>query len=192
MEFNPLKITIGIVQSRDNEWVKAALKSASGQIYPIDYSIKVFDNREKKYSVGKAYNELTKMIKTDWVLFLGDDDYLMPDYMLSLAVRYFQAEIGDEQPLDRVVCITSYATLFDGERKAKQLNAKIVQGTWRVDYLKAHPFNEKMKKHVDVDLLKRTIENEEFFILLNSWNSGYYYRSHPGQISGEKFEKQDG
>jgi len=186
MEFQPLNITIGIVQSRDGAWVEAALKSASSQVYPIDYDIQVFDNRKKKYLVGKAYNELVKMCKSDWILFLGDDDYIMPDYLVSLTTRYNQIALDDINK-DDVVGITTYATLFDSVRKIKQLNQKIIQGMWRREYLIDNQFDEKMVNHVDVDLFERTIEAKKH-IYITAWNNGYYYRSHPNQISGEKFE----
>ena len=130
-----------MIDSRSNidpQMVGVAIGSVKKQYHKVDFII--IDNRELKWSIGKCWNEAVKKAKTDWVLFMGDDDWLSRDYCLCLS--HFAKED------DRYDCITTGMTFYNPDQvqvETPQQNT----GMWKREFLLEHPFNEKLKKGID-------------------------------------------
>jgi glycosyltransferase involved in cell wall biosynthesis len=173
-------VTIGIVVTREDKY-EAAVASAQRQIYPGELDIQILDNTEKKLSIGAAYNQLAETCDGEWIMYLGDDDELVPEYILSLMIFALQMQANNP------VCSTSHCTLYNDQEDVRHYE-RIPTGMWRKDYVIAHRFNEDLKKYVDTDFLVRTGKDDEVSVLLAAWQFGYFYYQHHDNISGNKYE----
>ena len=174
---NPL-VSVVVVDSRSKtnpEWVEKCLKSVREQWFK-EWELVIVENTEKKLGVSAAYNLGVDNSKGKWVLFLGDDDWITKDYLFQLY------NLGEEMA-EKVVSVTSFQTWFNEEKAI--LVQKSPQGMWLREYIIENKFNENMPKWVDMDLLDRTIRQDKEMRCM-TWNYGYYYRSHDGQVSGKK------
>jgi hypothetical protein len=45
---------------------------------------KFWITQRKDLSIGAAYNKLAETCEGEWIMYLGDDDELVPEYILSL------------------------------------------------------------------------------------------------------------
>ena len=174
-------ITVVIVDSRSKnhpEWVEKAVGSVKEQTLQ-NIELIVLDNTERKYSIGAMYNRGLELAESKWVYFLGDDDFVSPDYFASLCT--FIEKFADD---DTVACST-YSTFFDDEKKVSSINAMTPMGAFRREYFLEHPFDENLVKYVDVEAYKR-FDKEGKKAKICRWHFGYYYRQHGGNISGRK------
>ena len=175
---NPL-ISVVVVDSRsktNTNWVNKCLNSVRNQWWK-EWELIIIDNTDHKYGVSQAYNIGIDNAKADWVLFLGDDDWITKDYLFSMY------HLALEMDPEKVVAVTSFQTWFNEEKAT--LVQKSPQGMWRKSFLDENRFNEEMPKWVDMDLLDRAIRQGKEMRCL-TWCYGYYYRSHDGQVSGKK------
>lgn len=170
-------VTVGIVQSR-TQWIEDALACVNGQVYPGDIEIVVIDNLNNEKSIGQAFNEIVDKASHPWIFYLGDDDKIKADYLVSM--------MAAAQKAPDATVIASNCTMFDDERR--ELSQKIVTSFWRTEYLREHPWNEDIEKYIDTYQFKKANENGAL-IAHNSWNYGYYYRQHDSNVSGNKFQK---
>ena len=193
-DFTFPKVTVGIVRSRTGEledrWFEVAEDSALHQIYLGGIDVLVIDNIDRKLSIGAAYNKIVRDCKTDFVLFLGDDDFIMPEYVLSLMGRFLHRRSEDED----IICTTSLCTLFQ-DGGVSMVNPTIVQGLWYVPFLKKEKFNEKLKRYIDSELWYRVQRKgrkvDKIRTALVNHQFGYYYRAHDEQISGNAIAKME-
>ena len=185
MDFNT--ISIGVVESRDNDFVKMCLNSINRQWYiPECTELIEVNNLKREHTIGACYNEIVKKATKDWVLFIGDDDMIARTYLFNLNA-FLEAfrERHDEDP----VCVTTNIILYS-ETEMVSLDA-VPQGMWNREYLLENPFNEELPRYVDTDMFDRT-EKLGKLIIHDQTNSGYYYRQHDDNISGNKFERKGG
>jgi len=176
------KVAIGIVKTREH-LVADAIKSAERQLYPEDIDIVVIDNLDKKKSIGKCYNEIAEKTEADWIMYLGDDDIIVPTYIITLIARLLELSVDDKY---NVVCLTTYCILYN-DKSNKQLN-RVVQGMWNRKYVLENRYDETLDKLVDIDLFRRTNEREDLTIALVPYMNGYYYGQGTDNISGNKFD----
>lgn len=176
------KIAVGIVNTRP-EMIDRCQQSLARQVYPPEITYPyIVDNTAKKMTIGEAFNTLVTGCEVDWILFVGDDDYLARTYLFNLGV-YLRTAQERYEP----VCITTHMILNDeNERIPLEIHPT---GMWKVDYLKEHPFDETLERWVDTDLFKRTAENGDT-IMVDQTNFGYYYVQHDDNVSYNKFEKK--
>ena len=185
------KVAVVVVISRQNsnpKWVEKAIRSIKDQYYNF-VQIILIDNNDKSLSIGAAWNTAINQCEKDvkWILFVGDDDYLSPDYLFSL-IMHAEHSIAKEK---RTVNISTYLTMF----KEKQIDDKphiyleqrelIVTGLWNLEYLKANPVNEELENKVDTEMFDRMKDlgwKQEVLY----WHYGYFYRVHEEQVSGYK------
>jgi len=181
-------ITVGIVRGRDNqEWFDTALRSVSQQIYRNfkEIDLVIVENFDRKKSIGKCFNEIAQESKGEWVFYLGDDDHISPDYLLSLMLRYFQSAKSDKT----IVNIISYSTKFNTEIKV--ISSKSPTGIWLKDYIINNKFDETLERYVDTEMFKRLNLSDKYYPTIASHQYGYYYRQHDDNISGNKIERGD-
>lgn len=176
-------VSVVIVNSRGRkspEMLQECLDSLRNQSY---YNIEpvIVENVDRLITIGKAFNEGVKIAKGEWVLFLGDDDFITPDYVQALiSYLYFS---GETQP----VAISTFLTMFTeiNTTTSKEPRELIVTGMWRREYLVKYPFAEYLTKYVDTDMMQQTEQRGDKMIVLR-WHYGYFYRSHFDQVSGHK------
>lgn len=185
------KVAIAIVISRQKthpHWVEKAIRSAQEQYYTSTQLI-LIDNNDNTKTIGQCFNLAVQKCDEDvkWIFFLGDDDYISPDYILSL-VSYGEHCISKRS---NIVNITSYLTMFKEKKIDEKHHIYLEQtelvgtGMWIVKYLKSNPANEDLRKLVDTEMFKRMKKNGWSQEALY-WHYGYFYRIHGNQISGEK------
>jgi glycosyltransferase involved in cell wall biosynthesis len=179
-ELNFPSVTIGIVVTRKEKYERA-VNSASLQVYPGDIDIHLLDNTEKKMSIGAAYNKLADECEGEWILYLGDDDEIVPGYVLSLMV--YMLQMKENNP----VCSTSHCTLY-GEDYEERHCERIPTGMWKKSYVVENRFDETLDRYVDTEFFERTDRDGNVNILLASWQFGYFYQQHNNNISGNKIE----
>ena len=175
-------IEVGMVVSR-KDFLDFAIHSVYRQVYPGGVELRVFKNLNKKRTIGYCFNKLVESCNTDWILFLGDDDAITRDYVFSLML--FLDTYKEKHTEKKVAAVTSNVTLIENKRRLGIDSAPT--GLWNVEYLKKHPFNEKLDRWVDTDLFSRTMENEDIIIHCET-QYGYYYRQHDDNISGNKWD----
>lgn len=176
-------VSVGILQSRD-EYIESCLNSVYGQVYPDPLTdIIVIDNMDHQYSIGEGFNHIAEQAEHDWIFYIGDDDKVARDYVMSMmiALNHYQDQ------LDNICGVSSYCTMFDEHRE--QLSKKIVTAIWKKDYVLDHPWDETLDSRVDTEMFKRANEHG-YYIALNDWHYGYYYRQHQTNVSGNKFDRQ--
>ena len=174
-------ITVVIIDSRSHlhpAWVNTSINSVKTQSIADKVELIVVDNTDRKSSIGKLWNEGMALAKADWVFFLGDDDYVSPDYFASL--RTFIDEFAKE---DTVVCST-FCVFFDDQGLMAAV-AKAPTGCYRKEYFLDHKFDEDLIKWIDVDSYKKLTADGKKMIACR-WHFGYYYRQHEGMVSGRK------
>ena len=200
MEFP--KITVGIVHSRDGmtiygeSWLDKAVSSVKKQLCPSEIDLIVIENMDHKKSIGKCYNEITDQAKGEWVFFLGDDDYIKPEYLTSLISWVMELQLSGAEPAESYVQVSGYCMAFStdiikGETLKVPLQ-RIPQGMWLRSYLLENKFDETLEKYVDTELYGRADEDPDVSLVVVDWNFGYYYRQHDGEfanVSGNKLKE---
>lgn len=164
----------------DPMWVKECYDSLRRQNYK-DLEIVVIENYDKLVTIGKAYNEGVKRAKGKYVLFVADDDFISDDYVSTLVSVIESTEVQNS------VTVSSYLTMFSVKegnirREARTL---VPTGMWLRKYLIKNPFKEYLTRFVDTELMNRT-KDLGYNQLIAMHSYGYFYRSHPEQVSGFK------
>lgn len=137
-------VSIVIINSRGGDLFEEAFHSAKSLFYP-NYEIVVEENFDRSRTIGKCWNAAVADSKGEYVLFLGDDDRLSQEYLISLILYQKKArEVGMDED---VVGYSTYITNFDGEKMWG--TQSLPTGMWNKEYLLANPFNEELTKHVD-------------------------------------------
>ena len=175
MKLRPL--TIGIVVTR-KDMVKDAIASAQKQVYNGKLWIQVLNNTNFDLTIGQAFNKIADTARGEWILYLGDDDIITPDYCSSLMTALVYPP--DENP----VCITSHSTYYS---KTKQVRKDTVPtGIWKKSYVREKRFDEERKNQVDTEFYRRADKDESISRIIVDWHYGYFYRQHGGNVSGSK------
>lgn len=159
-----------VVNSREDvhpDWVRTCIDSINNQLEDIE--LIVINNIGRLKTIGKCFNEGVQRSTSEWVVFVGDDDWVAPDYskVLSQFIGY---------NYKRVVNIATYMTAFNelGEKTTLQRQST---GAWKRDYLLKYPFNEKLEKGIDREYIEETIKRGDFALLIEYYY-GYFYRKH--------------
>lgn len=180
-------ITVAVANTRlitDPDMVKECYDSIKNQSYP-NIEIMIIENQNKEYTIGKCWNDAVRNAKGEWILFVGDDDKISPDYVNSLAISIIRAE-------SKVVHISSYLTMFRSTSKGYEYeNMNLIPtGAWRKSYLLEFPCPENKIKFVDTEMMGDVPRNnyKSHYV---SYHYGYYYRSHSKQTSGMKSMRMD-
>jgi len=163
-------VSVVMIDSRSDshpEWVGVAIESIKNQIYPCE--LIVVKNTDRKKTIGKCWNEGVKESSGNYVLFLGDDDWITRDY-ISVLVQFIDEKAN-------YVAYTTYMTAFEDSTGNYAHIGRITTGMWRKDYLVSHPFNESLKKGVDREYIEEAIKDDQRYLIVGH-HFGYFYRKH--------------
>lgn len=178
-------VSVIVIDSRsktNKDWVDICLQSVRIQWFK-DWELIVIDNTDKKLSIGAAYNEAVKYATTDWVYFLGDDDYIQPDFLGSL----YRFAIESDKMVPKLAGATSYGFVFNEKTEQMGLLKKVPFGMAKREKILEYKLDEALTKHIDVDFWNRLeISKGKHNVAIMYWNYGYFYRSHDKQVSGRK------
>jgi glycosyltransferase involved in cell wall biosynthesis len=152
------------------DWVSTTIKSIQAQDIPIE--LIVVPNIGRKQTIGKCWNAGIKEAKCDWIVFVGDDDYVAFDY-----ARVLNNWIRDtENRGANVVNVATYMTFFEDSGK-RTFKAQQSTGAWKRDYLLEYPFNEKLESGVDREYIEEALKRGSMSTIIEYY-FGYYYRKH--------------
>ena len=56
------------------------------------FELKILNNIDKDYTIGKAFNKLADECNTDWILYIGDDDIISADYIDDIFRAYYKRQ----------------------------------------------------------------------------------------------------
>lgn len=163
-------ISVVMINSRSDkhpDWVNMAIDSVKNQT--VDCELIAVDNIGRKRTIGECWNEGVKKAGYDYVLFLGDDDWLAQDYCSSL----IQYALNHPE----FVMWTTYMTVYSEDQKLYSPLQRIVTGMWRKEYLLKYPFNEELEKGIDREYIQEMQKREDRGMTLIH-NFGYFYRKH--------------
>ena len=185
--------TVGVVivhHHKGKNWLEMAVQSIMDQVYPgPPIHLTILDNTSNNYSIGTCFNQGVNQLEAcEWIFFLGDDDKVCPEYILSLMLRL--REVEGYNPEYDFVCVSSHTTIFSYELARQEVSSKIPTGIWKRSFLLKHPFNEIIEKWVDSELFARLRKLPQQAALA-SHQYGYFYRQHKNNVSGNKFDKGD-
>ena len=174
-------VTVGIVKTR-NKYLPELLHSLRMQQYPIE--IKILDNTDKSKSIGACFNELADNCTTDWIVYVGDDDWLAEGYIRNVMEAY----INRAYKYPDTVGLTTSTIAFDETGKQMMTPAPST-GFWRAEYIRAERFDETLVRQVDTEFFARKVKRVKSPTSIQNyvWISGYFYRQHSNNISGNKF-----
>lgn len=172
-------ITVIILYGHGNEeWLKEATNSVEKQTYGFEnIELMVVDNRDHQKKIGVAWNEAVLNAKGKYCFFLGDDDFIQPDYLSCL----YSTLITTKADNKKICGVTSYVMRFMGvgkEIKMKSSNT-FPTGMMETEFLKEHKFDEERINRVDT----LWYNMYQKYCVCAYWNYGYFYRGHDKQIS---------
>ncbi len=183
LDFNELpKVSVVMIQTRTNGWFDKAKGSVNNQYYPNKELI-IINNLDKKKTIGACWNEGVKRATGKYCLFIGDDDEIAPDYMMSLVINMLESNRKEKRE-----GVTSFLTAFDEKENIKSPGSVYPTGMWSKEWLLKKPFDETLKKRVDAIYYKNEGKGRATIV---SWNYGYFYRQHDDMISGRSLKKKD-
>lgn len=180
-------IAVGIVQSgRNDKWFNDAVTSVRNQSFPANELIvlknPIDENGKYKYSVGESFNKIADECSSDFIFYLGDDDFISSDMLHCLINQYYELV----RVADCVVSAHSHVTLFNEDGYAWA--DKVPTGMWKTDVVKHFRFKEDLKKLVDTEFINR-MRGMGFITAVAKHHLGYYYRQHDNMVSGNKIKK---
>ncbi len=171
-------LTIGIVQTRE-KYLPNLIQSLRLQRYP--FKVDILTNFDKDMTIGKAFNTLAERCKTEWILYVGDDDWLAEDYVTQTMEAYQKRM----RQYPNIVGLLTGSCLTDGENLAP--TTKFPTGFWRADFVRKARFNETLVRQVDTEFCSRVFSIKDITLIKFDWIVGYYYRQHDNNVSGNKF-----
>lgn len=177
------KVSIIIAQTRTGKLYDEAISSARCQYYS-DYSIITEINLDKSRTIGQCWNSGVRKAKesgAEYCLFLGDDDTLAPDHIISLV----SCNLETKKINKNIIGCTSYITLYDPIYKIRQPAKMYPTGMFNTNHLLENPFDEKLKNRVDTEYYKSFKKDQ---VAVAYWHYGYIYRQHDGMGSGKSLE----
>ena len=149
------------------DWVQLARDTVQKQ--SVDCELVEVDNIGRKKTIGECWNEGIRKSRFDYVLFLGDDDWLSADYC-SVVLQY-----AINHP--NYVMWTTYMTAFSMEENIYTALPRICTGMWSKEYLLKFPFNEELQKGIDREYIEEMQKRGDVGLTIKH-HHGYYYRKH--------------
>ena len=156
-----------MINSRGNihpEWINTAINSVKKQMVACELII--IKNLDNKRTIGQCWNEGVRLSKGDWVFFLGDDDFISDDYLLTLS----NLAKKTKSPM-----VTTYRTVFREDVKSAFPQQEPMTGMWKKEYLEKYPFNEKLKRGIDGEYIDQfKLRGDNYSVA--HYHYGYFYR----------------
>jgi glycosyltransferase involved in cell wall biosynthesis len=156
------------------DWVNLSLNSIrkAEELYPLEKLI-VVKNTDRKKTIGQCWNEALQYVETEWTMFFADDDWITPDFLF--VYHYWTTR----KETNRSVAIQSHMTVYNETEKGDVYNTleRCHTGMWRTEYLREHPFNEKLEKGIDREYVEECDKRGDFRLVIHYYH-GYHYRQH--------------
>jgi len=173
-----MKLSFVVVDSRSDahpDWVGECIRSVENQRLHGDFETEliIVNNLGRQKTIGECFNQGIKESTGDWVVFVGDDDSVAPDYA-DILMRYIMTTNVQES---RVVNVATYMTAYSNDTGQKTALARQSTGAWKRNYLLEFPFNEKLLKGIDREYIEETVKRGDL-VLLIEYYFGYFYRRH--------------
>jgi len=162
-------ITVVMIDSRSHineQMVQTAIHSVKKQYYPVKFV--VIDNRNLAHTIGACWNEAIRQSESEWILLMGDDDWLSRDYCYCLH-KFAQEQPGYDMISTGMTFYNPNGTQFE----TPQQNT----GMWKREYLLKYPFNEKLQKGVDREYIEEASKRGCNVAHLN-YHHGIFVRVH--------------
>ena len=106
-------LSVVMIDSRSKkrpDLVERALNSVREQAfakYVGSIEIVIVNNQDRFHTIGKCFNLGMESAQAEYVMMMGDDDYITPDYLMSL--WSFYESIKDH---GKIAIISSYRNTF--------------------------------------------------------------------------------
>lgn len=174
-----MKLSFLVVDSRSDvhsDWVGACIQSLqtmSSKNLSEEFEIVIVPNLGRSMTIGQAWNLGVKECTGDWIVFVGDDDYVAPDYAEVLD-RWI---LSEQVQKTNIVNVATYMFAFDEETGNKFAMMRQSTGAWKKEYLLEHPFNESLKKGIDREYVEEMIKRGNLSLIIEYY-FGYFYRRH--------------
>ena len=182
IDYNELPlVSIIVIHSRE-KWFNECITSIEKSFYP-NKEIIVIENMERNKTIGKCWNDAVNQAQGEMCLFVGDDDAVMPEYIMGCVLSYIDRR---SKGFD-IRGVASNCMAINVEEGAMTPALMYVTGMWETDFLKEHPFDETLKKKVDYHWMENGAKRYGNNL---TWNFGYIYRQHNGQVSGINLDKE--
>ena len=155
-----MKLSFLVVDSRSDvhsDWVGTCIQSLqtmSTRNLSEQFEIVIVPNLGRTMTIGQAWNLGVKECTGDWIVFVGDDDYVAPDYAEVLE-RWI---LSEQVQKTNIVNVATYMFAFDEETGNKMAMMRQSTGAWKKEYLLEHPFNESLKKGIDREYVEEMIK----------------------------------
>lgn len=178
------KVAVIIISSRRHTnpgWLEVCLDTLRHQ----DCVVYVMANDDKRHTIGACWNRGVQLAHAQpFVTFIGDDDFVAPEFIAFLAQFYANARVGYPD----IVAVTCYLSVVDQHGKAipKGIMQTGFTGFFNWQALIDFPFDESLHSHVDTEQMNRIEAHEKAVVVTCPYYYGYCYRVHPGQVSGMK------
>jgi len=182
----PETLTVAIVQSRDKYLPELVHTLQLQDRIVQDFEVKILRNFDKDMTIGQAYNKLADECTTDWIIYIGDDDIISPNYIDSIFLEYYRMQYKYKKD---VGLITGCLIWEDGDSNRIAPTTHFPTGVWRTEFVQQHRFDETLVRQVDTEFVDRINHKAEGVVLQFPWVMGYYYRQHKGNISGNKLKE---
>ena len=187
IDTTPPKVDVVMIQVRDDEhpWVEHAVKSVTEQSY-ANMGLLIIPNADRSLSIGRAWNAGCQASDADLVLFLGDDDMIVPDLITCLVESwsFMRARVPN------LVRITSPCIALEDDRGSGPVPYHHT-GMFVRQYLLDHPFNEELAHGVghaqarSIDQAQRALGQPMSSAVAHHY--GYIFRQHPYQVGGQQY-----
>jgi glycosyltransferase involved in cell wall biosynthesis len=179
-------ITIGVIFSRTDEVMQQRVMGSIHNLYYSNVEFLKVENYDRSKTIGYCRNQIVQQASGEYVAFIDDDDWVMPDYLHALAAIRERALRAGEDP----VGVISHLTLIDETRYQHVQVAS--PGMWKRQYLLNHPFSETLKKHVTATMMQEAAKAKRH-IACARWYYGYMYCQHNDNVSGNHWgDEKDG
>ncbi len=173
-ETSPL-ISVIVIDSRSDshyDWVEQCYQSLRAQTIPID--VIIIDNIGRKKTIGGCWNAGVRLAKCEWIVFVGDDDFVSPEYAEFLLRWIDSARVKES----RIVNVSTYMTTWnEATPEYKKFLTRQSTGAWKKSYLLKYPFNEKLKKGIDREYIEEMVKRGDQSLIIEYF-FGYFYRRH--------------
>lgn len=161
-----------VIDSRSDkhpDWVGVCINSIMEQIEEVELIL--VDNVGREKTIGQCWNEGVREAKGEWCVFVGDDDWVAPDY--SQILRQYIEKVKGR----RIVNVSTNMTAYEEATGRNSALARQSTGAWLRKYLLAHPFNEELKKGVDREYIEEMVKRGDQALIVQYY-FGYFYRKH--------------
>ena len=160
-------------------FVQIAENSVKAQSWANVDFIKVM-NTDRKATIGQCWNEAVKYASGKFVLFVGDDDFIAPEFVQYFVDQY----IRHEKQVPGMIGLTCYCLRVNEAGDRIGYTDTAFTGFFTRDFVRENPFNELLPNKVDTEYHARIRKDKMINLACIPHYFGYYYRAHQGMVSG--------